>query len=44
MLGVSPPTVHEYLYSCNNNLLINILKYDNDDGFEEGGDFYVWIV
>ncbi len=21
--GVSHPTVHEYLYSCNNNLLIN---------------------
>ena len=40
-LGVSPPTVHEYLYSCNNNLLINIPEDENDDEFEEGNDFYV---
>ncbi len=40
-LGVSPPTVHDYLYSCNNNLLIDIPEDDNDDKFEEGNVFYV---
>jgi hypothetical protein len=23
-LGVAPPTMHEYHYSCNNNLLIDV--------------------
>ncbi len=42
-LGVSHPTVHEYLYSCNNNLLINIPEDDNDDEFEEG-NYYNSII
>jgi hypothetical protein len=39
--GVSPPAVHEYMYSCNNTLLINIPEDDNDEEFEEGSDFYI---
>jgi len=30
-LRVSPPSVHEYLCSCNNNLLINIPDDENED-------------
>jgi hypothetical protein len=40
-LGVSHPTVHEYLSSCNNNLLINIPEDDKYDEFEEENVFYV---
>ncbi len=41
-LGLSPPTVHDYLYSCNNNLLVH---HPNDDMGEEfegaDNDFYL---
>jgi hypothetical protein len=32
MFGIAPPTVAEYLYSANNNLLIP-LAIDEDDNF-----------
>jgi hypothetical protein len=33
-LGVSPPTVHEYLYSVNNYLLIDILGEEVEEEFD----------
>jgi len=33
-LGVSPPSVHEHLYSCNNNLSINIPDDENEFAFQ----------
>ncbi len=39
MFGVSPPTVAEYLYSANNNLLIPLIGFDfEDDNFGEEGN------
>lgn len=40
-LGVCPPTVHDYLYSCNNDLLINIPLDDNEDNFDGVNEFYI---
>ena len=35
ILGVTPPTVEEYLYSANNNLLVPLIIHDDeDDHFE----------
>jgi hypothetical protein len=35
LLGVPPPTVEEYLYSANNNLLVPLIIHDDkDDHFE----------
>ena len=35
ILGVTPPTVEEYLYSANNNLLVPLIIHDDeDDRFE----------
>jgi hypothetical protein len=38
MFGISPPTVAEYLYSANNNLLIALIGLDVEEDFfgEEG--------
>jgi hypothetical protein len=39
MFGILPPTVEEYLYSANNNLLIPLLAApDGDDNFREQAD------
>ena len=39
MFGISPPTVEEYLYSTNNNLLFPIpTAPDEDDNFREEAD------
>jgi hypothetical protein len=36
MFGISPPTVAEYLYSTNNNLLVPLITPENEnDNFEE---------
>jgi hypothetical protein len=42
ILGVSPPTVEEYLYSCNHNMQIPIPLDDAHDhlAVEEGGYQY----
>jgi len=39
-LGVSPPTVHEYLYSVTHNILINMPR----DGAEEEYDSYNYPI
>ncbi len=39
MFGIAPPTVAEYLYSANNNLLIPLLNaHDEDDNFCNEGN------
>jgi hypothetical protein len=39
MFGIAPPTVAEYLYSANNNLLIPLLNaHDEDDNFGNEGN------
>ena len=40
LLGVTPPTVHEYLYSCNNNLLVDIPTDEDEEEFNDNNDFY----
>ncbi len=40
-LGATPHTVHEYVYSCHNDLLINIPLDDNEDNFAKGNVYYV---
>ena len=40
LLGVTPPTVQEYLYSCNNNLLVDIPADDAEEEFYDNDDFY----
>jgi hypothetical protein len=43
-LGVSPPTVEAYSYSCNHNLLIPIPLEDADDHLAvEEGDFQYYM-
>jgi hypothetical protein len=48
VLGVAPPTVEEYLFSVNNNLLIPFIaaKGENDNFGEEGDGarFYYHII
>jgi hypothetical protein len=41
VLGVCPPTVKEYLYSCNNDLLIDLPDDGNEVNFDIGNDFYI---
>jgi len=41
VLGVCPPTVQEYLYSCNNNLLIDLPDDGNEVNFDIVNDFYI---
>ncbi len=44
ILGVPPPTVEEYLYSCNNNLLIPIPFDQADDHLAaEEGDYQYYF-
>jgi hypothetical protein len=40
LLGVTPPTVQEYLYSCNDNLLVDIPADDAEEEFYDNNDFY----
>ena len=40
-LGVTPPTVHEYLYSCNNNLLIEVPFDEAEEEFQQDNAFYI---
>jgi hypothetical protein len=40
-LRVTPPTVHEYLYSCNNNLLIEFPVDEVEEKFHEDNDYYI---
>ena len=40
-LGVTPPTVHEYLYSINNNLLIELPLDPVEEEFQEGNAYYI---
>jgi hypothetical protein len=41
LLGVSPPSVHNYLYSCNNNLLVNIPFDEAEEEFMEDNPYYI---
>ncbi len=40
-LGVHPSSVHEYLFSCNNDLLIDVPLDDAEDEFLNGNDYYI---
>ena len=40
-LGVTPPTVHEYLYSVNNNLLIELPLDPAEEEFDEDNAYYI---
>ncbi len=40
-LGVSPPTVYEYLYSVNHNLLIDIPADETEEEFNAENVFYI---
>jgi hypothetical protein len=41
-LGVAPPTIHEYLYSCHHNLLVDIPADDDvEEEFNVNNDFYI---
>jgi hypothetical protein len=48
VLGVAPPTVEEYLFSANNNLLFPFIAAEGEnDNFGEEGDgarFYYHII
>jgi hypothetical protein len=39
-LRVPPPNVHDYLYSCNNNLLIDIPMEEAEEEFDVENNFY----
>jgi hypothetical protein len=39
-LGVPTPSVHDYLYSCNNNLLIDVLLEEAEEEFDADNNFY----
>jgi hypothetical protein len=41
VLGVTPPTLQEYLYSCNQGLLINQPFEDAKEEFERNNDFFI---
>jgi hypothetical protein len=42
MLGVAPPTIHEYLYSCNHNLLVALPAGDDvEEEFNVENNFYI---
>ncbi len=42
MLGVAPPMIHEYLYSCNHNLLVDLPADDDvEEEFNVNNDFYI---
>ena len=40
VLGVAPPTLQEYLYSCNQGLLINQPFEDAEEELERNNDFF----
>jgi hypothetical protein len=40
-LGVNPPTIHEYLFSCNNNLLIHHPQDLVEEAFDLDNGFYL---
>jgi hypothetical protein len=39
-LGVPPSSVHDYLYSCNNNLLIDVPLEEAEEEFDADNNFY----
>jgi hypothetical protein len=41
LLGVNPPTVHDYLYSVNHNLLIDVPVDPAKDEFQEINAYYI---
>jgi hypothetical protein len=40
-LGVTPPTVHDYLYSVNHNLLINVPVDPTEEEFQNINGYYM---
>ncbi len=44
VLGFCPPTIHEYLYLCNNNLLTDLPEDGYDINFDIENDFYILIL
>ncbi len=40
-LGVTPPTVHEYLYSVNINLLVELPLDLTEEEFQENNAYYI---
>ncbi len=40
-LGVPPPSVHDYFYSCNNNLLIDAPLEEAEEEFDVDNNFYI---
>jgi hypothetical protein len=40
-LGISPPTMHDYLYSCNNGLLVDIQIDEAEEQFLAENDYYI---
>jgi hypothetical protein len=41
VLGVTPPTLQEYLYSCNQGLLINQPFEDAEEEFQRNNDYFI---
>jgi hypothetical protein len=40
-LGISPPTMQDYLYSCNNGLLVDIQIDEAEEQFLAENDYYI---